>query len=80
MRSLYKEERIDGSNSGVKWTCPNIHDLMSILEKVKVDLILENVFDKCLTKLENLSVLQLREECAILNLNNKGKKVMIAVD
>ena len=27
-----KEERIDGSNSGLKWSCPNIHDLMNILK------------------------------------------------
>ena len=25
--SLYKEKHSDGTQSGVKWTCPNIHDL-----------------------------------------------------
>ena len=73
--SLYKEELSDGSHSGVKWKCPNIHDLVNILEKLKLDLILENVIDKRLTKLDNLSVTQLREECACRNLEKKGKKV-----
>ena len=73
--SLYKEEKIDGTNSGVKWSCPNIHDLMTILDKVQVDLILENVFDKRLSKLEQLSVLQLREECQQNNLDRCGNKV-----
>ena len=72
---LYKEEKIDGTNSGVKWSCPNIHDLMTILDKIQVDLILENVFDKRLSKLENLSVVQLREECQLKNLERKGNKV-----
>ena len=79
LNSLYREERLDGSNSGVKWTCPNIHDLMNILEKVKVDLILDTVFNKRLSKLEDLSVVQLREECAILNIDKKGKRVRLFV-
>ena len=73
---LYREENCDGTNSGVKWSTPNIHDLMKILMKVKVDLILDNVVDKKLSKVENLSVVQLREECGLLNLDKKGKKVM----
>ena len=73
---LYKEERIDGNNSGVKWSCPNIHDLMTILDKIKVDLILDNVFDKRLSKLEKLSVVQLREECQSNNLDKSGNKVL----
>ena len=48
--------------------------MVNILEKIKVDLILDNVFDKRLSKLEDISVVQLREECAILNLDKKGKK------
>ena len=65
------------TNTGVKWSCPNIHDLMDILTNVKVDLILDNVFDKRLRKLEKLSVVQLREECSILNLNRYGSKVQL---
>ena len=73
--SMYREEKADGSKSGVKWTCPNIHDLVRILDKVKVDLILENVFDKRLTNLEKLTVTQLREECFSHNLDKKGTKI-----
>ena len=72
---LYKQEKIDGTNSGVKWSSPNIHYLMTILEKVKVKLILDNVFDKRLSKLEHLSVAQLREECQSRNLERQGNKV-----
>ena len=72
---LYREEKIDGSNTGVKWSCPNIHDLMNILQKIQVDLILENVFDKRLSKLDQLSVVQLREECQSRNLSRNGSKV-----
>ena len=73
--SLYKEEKIDGTNSGVKWSCPNIHDLVTILEKLKIELILDNVFDKRLSKLEDLSVAQLKEECQSNNLEKRGTKV-----
>ena len=73
--SLYKEERLDGSNTGVKWKCPNIHDLVNILKKLKLELILDNLFDKRMSKLEDLSVIQLHEECECLNLDKKGKKV-----
>ena len=72
---LYKEQKIDGSNSGVKWSCPNIHDLMTILDKIQIDLILENVFDKRLSKLEKLSVVQLCDECQSRNLDKNGSKV-----
>ena len=74
---LYKEEKIDGTNSGVKWTCPNIHDLVTILDKLQIELILDNVFDKRLSKLEAISVVQLREECQQRNLNKSGSKVLI---
>ena len=73
--SLYQEERLDGSHTGVKWRCPNIHDLVNILKKIRIELILDNVFDKRMTKLEDLSFVQLREECDCLNLDKKGKKV-----
>ena len=73
--SLYKEERNDGSQSSVKWTCPNIHDLADILAKVEVDRILDNVCDKRLTNISQLPVVQLRDECAKLNLSKLGKKV-----
>ena len=72
---LYQEEHTDGSNSSVKWSCPNIHDLMTILQNIKVELILDNVIDKRLAKLEELSVVQLREECTIRNMSKNGKKV-----
>ena len=72
---LYKQEQIDGSTNGVKWSCPNIHDLMHILECIKIDKILDRVFDKRLSKLDKLCVTQLREECEMLNLEKKGKKV-----
>ena len=73
--NLYKEERSDGSNSSVKWSAPNIHDLMNIFKKIEVDKILDPVFDKQLSLPEELSVVQLREECASLNLSRKGIKV-----
>ena len=75
--SLYKQEKIDGSNSGVKWSCPNIHDLMTILEKIPVDNILENVFDKRLSSLDKLSIVQLREECQNNNLQTTGSKMVL---
>ena len=75
IQRMFKEEKSDGTSAGVKWNCPNIHDLMRILEKVKVDLILDNVFDKRLSKVEDLSVTQLCDECGQLNLERKGKKV-----
>ena len=74
---LYQEEQMDGSSSGVKWRCPNIHDLMEILKKLQIELILDNVFDKRMSKVEDLSVVQLREECVGLSLDKKGKKVNI---
>ena len=73
--SLYKEERCDGSKSSVKWTCPNIHDLKNILEKLDLDKILNRVCNKRLANLNELGVVQLRDECAKLNLSKKGKKV-----
>ena len=75
--SLYKEQKIDGTNSGVKWSCPNIHDLMTILDKIKVDCILDSIFDKRLTKVEQLPIAQLREECQCLNLDKNGNKVFM---
>ena len=72
---LYKEERTDGSNSSVKWSCPNIHDLTNILEYIQIDTILDTVVDKRLTPLVKLPVIQLRDECCKLNLNSKGRKV-----
>ena len=74
---LYKEERNDGSKSSVKWTCPNIHDLTTILEKVEVDKILDNVCDKRLSDVSQLPVVQLRDECAKLNLSKIGRKVIL---
>ena len=75
--SLYKEEKIDGAHSGVKWTCPNIHDLQNILEKIQIDKILQTVFDKRLMKIEDIPSVQLKEECSLRNLSTKGKKVLI---
>ena len=72
---LYREEKCDGLNSVVKWSTPNIHDLMKILMKIKVDVILDNVVDKRMTKVENLPVIQLRDECEKLDLEKSGKKV-----
>ena len=56
--------------------CPNIHDLKNILEKIEIDSILETVWDKRLTSLAELPVIQLRDECDKLNLSKKGKKVL----
>ena len=75
--SLYKEEKIDGTNSGVKWSCPSIHDLMNILKNLKLKLILEDVFDKRLTKLEDLPMIQLKDECTSRNLQKSGRKVLL---
>ena len=61
----------------MKWSSPNIHDLITILEKIKLDEILENVFDKRLSPLEKLSVLQLREECLFNNLDKSGTKAVL---
>ena len=44
------------------------------MERVKVDLILDNVFDKRLSKLEDINVVQLREECVLFNLDKTGRK------
>ena len=52
-----------------------IHDLMNILKNIKVDLILDNVFDKHLSKLEDLSMVQLKDECTSRNLYKTGRKV-----
>lgn len=76
---LYKEERTDGSHSAVKWTCPNIHDLKNILDNVQIDRILTNVCDKRLSKLSELQVTQLRDECSKLKLSPKGRKVFHAI-
>ena len=73
--SLYREESSDGKQSAVKWTCPHIHDLTNILYKIKVDEIMENSFDKRLSNIADLTVVQLREECAMLNLKKTGNKV-----
>ena len=48
---------------------------MKILQNVRVENILLNVFDKRLTKVADLTVVQLKEECLNRNLSNKGKKV-----
>ena len=61
----------------MKWRCPNIHDLVNILKKLELDLILDTVFDKRLSKLEDLCVIQLREECECLNLDKRGRKVSL---
>ena len=74
--SLYKEQYSDGSNSAIKWSCPNIHDLKDILEKVQIDKILHSICDKRLTSLKDLPVVQLRDECEKLNLSKKGRKVV----
>ena len=50
---------------------------MTILEKIKLDEILENVFDKRLSPLEKLSVLQLREEYLFNNLDKSGTKAVL---
>ena len=63
----------------MKWSCPNIHDLMTILEKLKLELILDTVFDKRLSTLEKLSVAQLREECQVKNLDRSGNKVVYSM-
>ena len=76
--SLYKEERTDGSNSYVKWNCPNIHDLMNILEKVELEQVIGSVCDKRWTEISELPVIQLRDECMKLQLSKNGKKVQIA--
>ena len=73
--SLYKEEYSDGSHSGVKWSCPNIHDLKTILDKVDLHRVLDQVCDKRLMPLSHLSVIQLKDdECSKLNLSTKGLK------
>ena len=69
---LYTQERIDGTQSSVKWTCPNIHDLINILERIKIANIVDEEFDKRLTRIQDLTVVQLREECALRNLSTKG--------
>ena len=56
--SLYREERIDGVNSGIKWNCPNIYQLMKILNNVDVKEILLSVFDKRMSKIHDLTVVQ----------------------
>ena len=66
---------MDGVNSGVKWTCPNIYQLVKILDTVHVDKILVSVFDKRLTKIEDLTVIQLRQECMRRHICSKGNKV-----
>ena len=50
---------------------------MSILEKVQVDLILDNVFDKRLSPIDKLSIQQLREECVANNLEKTGSKIVL---
>ena len=72
---LYREERNDGTQSSVKWSCPNIHNLTHILQRIEVDKILDNSCDKRLSKISDLTVVQLREECAMLNLDKTGNKV-----
>ena len=73
--SLYREEQNDGSQSEVKWSCPNIHDLKNILDKVDVRKIINPVCDKRLTAISQIPVVQLRDECEKLKLSKHGKKV-----
>ena len=73
--TLYKEEYSDGTHSSVKWSCPNIHDLKNILDKVNLDNILESVCDKRLSSLSDLPLIQLKDECDKLKISKKGKKV-----
>ena len=48
--------------------------MINILERIKIGNILEEEFDKRLTDIGHLTVVQLREECAIRNLRSKGNK------
>ena len=56
---------MDGSNSAVKWSCPNIHDVTNIFDKIQVDEILDPVVDKRLSNIEDLTVLQLRRNALL---------------
>ena len=55
--------------SSVKWKTPNIHDLMNILRQVDIEKIFDSVFDKHVSEISELSVIQLREECSSRNLS-----------
>ena len=49
--------------------------MYNILEDLNIDQILDPIIDKRKTDISQLSVNQLKHECNIRNLNDRGKKV-----
>ena len=68
-----KEDKVE------KWTTPTIHNLYKIFEDLNIDAILESECDKRKSRIQELSVPQLKHECTARNINNQGKKVHIFI-
>ena len=61
---ILKKELME-TDSAVKWSCPNIHDLINILDRIKLQNILDEECDRRLSDIHHLNVVQLREECFV---------------
>ena len=62
----------------VRWTNLNVHQLDEVFRRLNLSNFLTDVFDKRLTRIEDLGKKQLIEECKRNNLDSSGlKKTLI---
>ena len=51
------------NNTRLRWSSLNIHQLDTVIAQFRIDHVLDSVYDKRLTRIENLSKKQLVDEC-----------------
>ena len=77
MYRFYHEVSHDGKIGKLKWSSLHVYQLDTVLESFQIKNVLESVYDRRRSKLDNLRKEQLIKECQSLGLDHTGKKVSV---
>ena len=74
---FFSPERTLSNNSRLRWSTLNVHQLDTVIERFRIENVLEALYDRRLTRIENLSKTQLVEECKKASLKHTGLKYQL---
>ena len=71
---FFSPERALTNHSRLRWSALNVHQLDTVIERFRIDNVLESVYDNRLSRIENLGKAQLIEECKKCGVKFSGVK------
>ena len=72
---MFHEISHDGKLGKFRWTSLYVYQLDTVLESFQISNVLDSVYDRRMTKIDNLPKNQMIDKCKSLGINHYGNKV-----